>query len=651
MISCFDNVIKPFEEMTDSDYAKLGLKVGLEIHQQLLTEKKLFCRCPAGRYSDEYNAEILRHMRPTLSEMGEYDGTALMEFKTKKEIIYQINKETVCTYEMDDCPPFPINENALDIALEITMLLECNLVDEIHIARKQYLDGSIPTGFQRTTILGVDGHIPYNKKRIGIVQLGLEEDACREVRDEGHFRTYRTDRLGMPLIEVVTCPDMHTPHEAMEVGQLIRRLTRSTGKVRSGMGAARQDVNISINGATRIEIKGVSKLRYLPRLIYHEVMRQYHLLRIRDMLRDRGLKAETYRVRSENITQNLLHTDFYPIREALKLNAEVACVVLPKFEGILNQCTQTGRTLAREFSDRIRVIACIDSSPNFIHNGQDGETLSQNEWEKIRILLQASPSDALTVVWGKSPDVKTAIGEIKIRAKEAMAGVPSETRQALSDFTNGFERILPGPSRMYPDTDLPPKVIKKGRMNDVRNTLKPTPWKKSEKYRKHGVADLDADLLSYSKYEELFREVSGRFPKLSRNIGHFVVAGLKQLKRENYRIDEIQIEFLSELFTGLDSKNYTSDILVNIAREWLRLLPKYQNVDDFFRPYLENSVIEKCSEIIEDIVKSNPEPITQNIESMHRYWMGRIMKRYYGVIDGEKLAVELNDYLKSNYNE
>ena len=129
--------IKPFAEMTPHDYEMLGLKSGIEIHQQVMTEKKLFCRCPAGRYSDEYDAEILRHMRPTLSELGEYDGTALMEFKTKKEIIYRINRETVCTYEMDDTPPFEINQEALEIAFEFAMLMNYKLVNEIHISRKQ----------------------------------------------------------------------------------------------------------------------------------------------------------------------------------------------------------------------------------------------------------------------------------------------------------------------------------------------------------------------------------------------------------------------------------------------------------------------------------------------------------------------------------
>ncbi|NWF89741.1 MAG: Glu-tRNA(Gln) amidotransferase GatDE subunit E, partial [Ignavibacteriaceae bacterium] len=182
----YDFIFKPFTQMTEEDYQTVGFKSGLEIHQQLLTDKKLFCHCPAGIYSKQYDAEILRHMRPTLSEMGVYDGTALMEFKTKKEIIYRINRNTVCTYEMDDTPPFLINEEALDIALGIGMLYNCNIVDELHIARKQYLDGSIPTGFQRTAIYAVDGWIPYKHKKIKIVQMSIEEDSCREVLDVGH---------------------------------------------------------------------------------------------------------------------------------------------------------------------------------------------------------------------------------------------------------------------------------------------------------------------------------------------------------------------------------------------------------------------------------------------------------------------------------
>ncbi|MBD3257263.1 Glu-tRNA(Gln) amidotransferase GatDE subunit E, partial [candidate division GN15 bacterium] len=234
----------PREQATADTYQQLGYKCGLEIHQQLLTDKKLFCHCPAGIYQEgtDFDAELIRHMRPTLSEMGEYDGTALMEKRTRKEIVYRIKNETACTYDIDDTPPFQINKQALAIATEISLLLKLNIVGEVHITRKQYLDGSIPTGFQRTAIIGIEGEIPLPHKKVRIIQLSLEEDSCREVSDIGHVRVYTTDRLGMPLIETVTDPDMRTPWEIMEVGQIIRWLARVSGLVRTGPGAARQDV-------------------------------------------------------------------------------------------------------------------------------------------------------------------------------------------------------------------------------------------------------------------------------------------------------------------------------------------------------------------------------------------------------------------------
>ncbi len=437
--------MKPFSEMTGDDYAGLGFKCGLEIHQQLFTAKKLFCRCPAGLYSTDFNAEILRHMRPTLSELGEYDGTALMEFKTRKEIIYQIRHATVCTYEMDDTPPFELNNEALEIALQIGLLYGCSMVDEIHIARKQYLDGSIPTGFQRTTIVGVDGSIPFKDRRIGIVQLGLEEDACREVSDVGHRRVYYTDRLGMPLIETVTAPELRTPQEAAEVADILRRLVRSTARVRTGAGAARQDVNVSITGGTRIEIKGVHRIPNIPLLTYNEAIRQHNLLRLQEELLARGITTASFASRTDEVTRLLRKTRFLPVNKAIAEGQHVRCVRLDGFRGLLRWQTQTDTWFSNEISDRVRVIACLTTLPNIIHSDSPGETLSSAEWQTLRKTTGASDDDALVVVWGSAQDAATGTSEIVIRAREATVGVPSETRQALRDGTNGFERILPGP--------------------------------------------------------------------------------------------------------------------------------------------------------------------------------------------------------------
>ncbi|MCK5774925.1 MAG: hypothetical protein KAH25_02055, partial [Bacteroidales bacterium] len=188
------------KQAKQKDYDRIGFMSGLEVHQQLLTKEKLFCHCPAGKFNkhEDFDAEIIRHMRPTLSELGEYDGTALMEFRTRKNIVYRIKNETTCTYEIDDTPPFPINKEALEIGLEISLLSKFSIVGEVHIIRKQYLDGSIPAGFQRTAILGVNGEIPLKNKKVGLIQLSIEEDSCREISDIGHTRVYKTDRLGMP---------------------------------------------------------------------------------------------------------------------------------------------------------------------------------------------------------------------------------------------------------------------------------------------------------------------------------------------------------------------------------------------------------------------------------------------------------------------
>jgi len=493
--------------MTPADYAAVGFMSGLEVHQQLLTSRKLFCRCPAGRYSTLYDAEILRHMRPTLSELGEYDGTALMEFKTRKEIVYRINRETVCTYEMDDTPPFELNEEALDIALGIGSLYGCSMVDEIHIARKQYLDGSIPTGFQRTTIVGVEGSIPYKDRTIRIIQLGLEEDSCREVSDIGHRRTYVTDRLGMPLIETVTGPDMRTPQEVAEVGELLRRLVRSTGMVRTGIGAARQDVNVSVTRGTRIEIKGVPRIPHIPLLTYNEAMRQWNLLRLMDELHRRGITGETFQSSTETVTRLLRKTRYQPVNSAIAAGMTVCCVVLRGFRGLLRWQTQTDTYFSREISDRVRVIACLTTLPNIIHSDSPSETLATSDWQTVRKAAGATEDDTMVIVWGEEQDALAGAREIAIRAREAAVGVPSETRQALRDGTNGFERILPGPDRMYPDTDLPPKRITAERLERIRVSLPPPVWEREAWYATLGIPPDTIRALAVSPFAPVFEHL------------------------------------------------------------------------------------------------------------------------------------------------
>lgn len=561
-----DFIYKPFEDMTADDYARVGFMSGLEVHQQLLTKRKLFCRCPAGHYSTEFHAEILRHMRPTLSELGEYDGTALMEFKTKKEIIYRVNRNTVCTYEMDDTPPFMIDDEALDIGLEISMLADLSLVDEVHIARKQYLDGSIPTGFQRTTILGVHGSVPFKDRTVGIIQLGLEEDSCREVSDVGHRRTYLADRLGMPLIELVTAPDMRTPHEVAEVGQLLRKMMRTTGRVRRGIGATRADTNVSVRGGTRIEIKGVPRIGLMPLLTYNESRRQWNLLRMRAALAERGITTETFTASSADVTRHIKRSRFTPLAQAMAQGMLARAVLLPGWAGMLRWETQENTTFAREINDRVRVIACLTTLPNIIHSDNPGDTISGAEWTEVRKALGAAHDDAVVVVWGDMRDTDTAVKEIIIRAKEATIGIPSETRQALRDGTTGFERILPGPQRMYPDTDLPPIRITDERTARIRERLPVQYWTRTRRFRDTGVPTDAVEQLAISPLAPLF-DVA--VDELGFSVVHAAVIlhrHVRRLRREGARWEQFRSDRIRGILEAVRAGRLTMDGVLPVLR-------------------------------------------------------------------------------------
>jgi len=622
-------LFKPFEEMSPEDYDRVGFKSGLEIHQQLLTAKKLFCRCPAGQYSDAYDAEILRHMRPTLSELGEYDGTALMEFKTKKEIIYQIKRETICTYEMDDTPPFELNEEALDIALGIAQLYNCTMVDELHIARKQYLDGSIPTGFQRTTIVGVDGHIPFRDREIRIVQLGLEEDACREVSDVGHRRVYITDRLGMPLIETVTAPDMKIPKEVAEVGQLLRRIVRSTGQVRTGIGAARQDVNVSVAGGTRIEIKGVPRLPLIPLLTYNEAMRQWNLLRLRTELARRGITGESFQGRYEIINKLLRKTRFQPIQQAIATGMTVHGVLLPGYRGLLRWQTQTDTYFAREISDRVRVIACLTTLPNIIHSDSPGETLASSEWLTVRKALAATDEDTVVIVWGPAVDAETGAKEILIRAREAAIGIPSETRQALEDGTNGFERILPGPDRMYPDTDLPPKRITAERLERIRQCLPEAVWQREKWYRDLDIPADTVEPLSYSRWAPLFEKAVREMKVPAKSAAVLLIQFPKRLRKKGLPTARLEMLFFEELLQAIAAGRLPRSSALLAMETWLRdgikIWQQWQN------PAGKTEIDAWAKKINSELL---PQQRDRSADALFRAIMGRLMMEAAGRADG-----------------
>lgn len=550
----------------DQDISGLGFKCGVEIHQQILTSQKLFCHCPAGRYSDDHDAEVLRHMRPTLSEMGVYDGCALMEFKTKKEILYLLKKETVCTYEMDDTPPFPINEEALDIAIELALLCGCQIVDELHIARKQYLDGSIPTGFQRTGIIGINGHIPFEGKLIEVMHFSIEEDACREVFDRGHTIGFRTDRLGMPLIEVVTAPCFKSPEEAARGVRHIGRLLRASKHVRTGIGAVRQDVNVSIEGGSRVEIKGVPRYQLIPALTRNEALRQKALLDIRKELKGRGTDPGAMLTADRDITDELRETSLDTLSSAIGRGHRIRGIRLSGATGILNHPTQPGRTLASELSGRVRVIACLDELPNLFHT-DDRPCSAVTDMDKVKDLLEIRRGDVGIVVWGPKADTITAADEIKNRMIEAFEGVPEETRQRLAGGITDFERILPGADRMYPDTDHPPAKIERRRVEGIRTSLPEPTYSVESRLREYGLPEDTLPNIALSRFTRTIERCARS--KLDMNAaGHLVGRVFRSLERRGCDLSSIDDERLYSLVSSLcrsrTPQKFFRDIVIEV---------------------------------------------------------------------------------------
>ena len=630
------------KDASQADYDRIGFMSGLEVHQQLLTKRKLFCKCPAGFFQkpDEYDAELIRHMRPTLSELGEYDGTALMEFKTKKEIIYRIANKTACTYDVDDTPPFPIDREALEIAIEISLLSKLNIVGEVHITRKQYLDGSIPTGFQRTAIIGVSGEITLkNGKKINLIQLSIEEDSCREISDIGHRRIYRTDRLGMPLIETVTEPEMKNPDEVKEVCDHIRFLNRSTGKVRTGIGAGREDVNVSCKGGTRVEIKGVAHTKWIPELSHNEAFRQWALLHIREILLER-CKKEDWKMSFQELNPAQFSALYKTVQKTTGKEDKIYAVNLPYFKDLLSHFAQPERPFYDEFINRLKVIACIEK-PNMTSSEDLQPMFEDNDWTAIAKLLNAKTTDAQIVFWGPAEDIKTALDVIEERSLMAFDGVPNETRKAFDDGTTIFERVLPGADRMYPDTDSVPIPLEE---EYITRLQKNNPEDLSERYNQFALWQIPQDTYRYifpKNYYPLMKRIINELGVSPKFVGTFFGHRLKHLHGQ-YKTIPFAIDRIYDLFAFIKGKQLDIAIAPNLLKQL------FLNPDMDFDSILTNMKFKKIAkeEIISRIslLQDKFSPVRKNTN--HTDKINSIMGELRAVSEGNMDLRELVKEIK-----
>lgn len=628
----------PRKEATQKTYDDIGFMSGLEVHQQLLTDKKLFCNCPAGRFhdSDDYDAEVIRHMRPTLSELGEYDGTALMEFKTRKEIVYRLKHQTTCTYEVDDTPPFPINRQALDIAIEISLLSKLNIVGEVHITRKQYLDGSIPTGFQRTAIIGVEGEIPLKNKNVRLIQLSIEEDSCREISDIGHTRVYKTDRLGMPLIETVTYPDMVNPDEVMEACNYIRFLNRSTGKVRVGMGAGREDVNVSCKGGTRVEIKGVAHTKWIPELTHNECFRQWALLKIREKLQSKFADYKAWEMSHGFLDFDMFEITYEPLKVAKDSGEKLVAVNLPGFKGIMSHFTQPNKMFADEISDRLKVVACLEK-PNLLHTEQFEPIITALDLDIIAPMLNAGPDDAQLIVWGPEEDMKTALETIEERCKMAFEGVPEETRKSFENGTTIFERVLPGADRMYPDTDSAPIPLTNEVIDELSKGLPTDVVARYNQLKEWGVAESTYNYIFKRNLFPIIDTISEKHKISPKWLGNFIGHRMKWVEGHFEKGEGFNYEIIEDLLVFLKKKNYN----LKLAYKMLPVLYHYPKMElesvltsIKFKERQQDEITEKIDFLSE---KFSSICYSDSTENRIDWIMGQLSRMAYGNMGLENL--------------
>lgn len=435
------------------DYRQLGLVCGIEIHQQLDTACKLFCGCPTThREVEDSNFEFFRYLRPSRSELGEIDRAALEEVLVSRKFHYKCY-DTTCLVEADEEPPSQINSQALMISLVIARLLNMLIVDEVCTMRKMVIDGSNTSGFQRTAYIGSKGSIQTSQGPVGIDILCLEEEAARIIEDRGDSLVYSLDRLGIPLVEIGTAPDIISPAHAREVASYLGMILRSTGWVKRGLGTIRQDVNVSIKGGARVEIKGVQALNLVDRIVELEALRQFNLLKIKDELARKGAEVDDTVF---DVTALFSQTDSKVLARSIKNGGVVLACRLAGFVGLVGREVQPGRRLGTEMSDRAKRagvggIFHTDELPAY---GVTGE-----EVRAVRSHLQAGEEYAVIMVTGPRERAEKALEAVLVRAREALVMVPEETRRALPNGCSEYMRPLPGSARMYPETDVPSVAI------------------------------------------------------------------------------------------------------------------------------------------------------------------------------------------------
>jgi len=628
------------------DYAKIGLKVGLEIHQQLNTKAKLFCGCPPALFKEEPEITFLRRLRPTQSELGQVDPAAFFEFQKGIRIRYEANRATSCLVEMDEEPPHPLNMDAVEVVLTAALMMNMQPIDEVHVMRKTVIDGSNTTGFQRTCIIASDGWIKVGEKIIPMQAASLEEDAARKTgtQDEGKTICYRIDRLGIPLIEVATAPVIYSPMEAQEVAFAIGRILRDTGKVMRGLGTIRQDLNVSLPNGALIEIKGVQELELISKVVEYEVQRQLGLIQVKEELRNRGIKAEELKEEFIDVSEVFRQTKCKVIRKAVDKGQKVLAVKLPKFGGILKRELMPDFRVGTELSDRAKFWGRVGGI--FHTDEMPAYGVTAEEVEALRKAADASEEDAVVFVADTAENVQDALKAVVERAQEAIDGVPAETRTAKEDGTTRYMRPRPGAARMYPETDIPPSAITSAFVEKIRSNLPEPAEKKLERLMTaYSLNEKLAKQIVDSEYGGLFEVIVKETGVAATTVAVFLTETLKALKRDGVAVEKVTDGQIMEVFRGVGSgeivKEAVADVFIWLSENECKNLQ--DAVDALGLKMFSKAELAK---LVDQVISENKQSVDTMGKKAFGMLMGIVMKEVRGKADPGLVSALLREQLK-----
>jgi glutamyl-tRNA(Gln) amidotransferase subunit E len=633
----------PKEQSSQFDYRALGLISGIEIHQQLDTASKLFCGCPTKhREVEASNFEFFRYLRPARSELGEIDRAALEEVLVSRRFLYK-SYDTTCLVEADEEPPREINSEALEVSLVIARLLRMKIVDEVHTMRKTVIDGSNTSGFQRTAYIGSNGSIDTSCGPVGIGILCLEEEAARIIDDRGDELVYSLDRLGIPLVEIGTAPDITSPSHAREVASHLGMVLRSTGRVKRGLGTIRQDVNVSIAGGARVEIKGVQDLNLIDKIVELEVMRQVRLLELKKMLQSRSAGADP---RIWDVTALFASSGSKVLLRSLKSGGVVLACRLPGFDGLVGNEVQPGRRLGTEMSDRAKRagvggIFHTDELPAY--------GITTDEVEAVRGLLAAGKDDCVIMVTGPKERAEKAVQAVLVRAAEALKGVPEETRRALPDGASEYMRPLPGSARMYPETDVPSVVVTKELLDGL--VLPELFNERAERFeRQYGLNKELSRVMAASSNYQLFEELVASFD-VSPSI---VVRALEtipiELAREGVPVANLTEHHYRDSFALVSEGRVAKEGLVALLKT-LAENPSKSASDAAQASGLSGVDEAGVESVIRQVVASKADLVRSKGERSSGPLMGLVMKELRGKADGAIVSAILKREIQNILGE